>query len=94
MAGGRYNRGRRRAEPVARGALSEDTVADGTVKSVVFHNAENGYTVLHVTAPARNAFSRGEEITVVGKCAAVWEGEEIHAEGHWVDDAEIGRAHV
>ena len=91
MAGGRYNRGRRRAEPVARGALSEDTVADGTVKSVVFHNAENGYTVLHVTAPARSAFSRGEEITVVGKCAAVWEGEEIHAEGHWVDDAVHGR---
>ena len=94
MSANGYRQHRRRGRPesaVSRGPVPSETTADGTVKSVVFRNDENGYTVLHVTSPARTAFVREEEITIVGKCAAVWEGEEIHAVGRWVDDAAHGR---
>ncbi len=62
----------------------------GTVESVVFRNEETGYTVLSVrpTAEAQNDTRR---LTVVGKCATVWEGEEITAQGKWVEDARFGR---
>ncbi len=65
---------------------------DGTVKSVVFRNDETGFCVLRVVAdtPAR-AYAAPEESTVLGTCAAVWEGEELHAEGEWVDDPVRGR---
>ena len=59
---------------------------EGTVKSVVFHNDENGYTVLHVEPPTEFELARGREVTVVGKAQAVWEGEEITAVGEWVTD--------
>ena len=58
---------------------------EGTIKSVVFHNDENGYTVLHVELPSGFALRKLNEITVVGKAQAVWEGEEISATGSWVD---------
>ena len=65
---------------------------EGTVKSVVYHNDENGYTVLHVEPPS-NGFelARGREITIVGKAQAVWEGEDVKAEGQWVTDKIHGR---
>ncbi len=55
----------------------------GTVESIVYRNDENGYTVCTVKIPAR---IRGREdlVTVVGNCAAIWEGEELQAEGTWV----------
>ncbi|MDD2456527.1 MAG: ATP-dependent RecD-like DNA helicase [Kiritimatiellae bacterium] len=55
----------------------------GTVESIVYRNDENGYTVCTVKIPAR---IRGREdlVTVVGNCAAIWEGEELQAEGEWV----------
>ena len=63
----------------------------GTVKSVVYHNDENGYTVLHVETPG-GAFRGGSgEIAVVGKVRAVWEGEDVEARGSWVDDKVHGR---
>ncbi len=64
---------------------------EGTIKSVVFHNNGNGYTVLHVNPPVKGPFRRGEEITVVGRTQAAWEGEEIIAEGAWVTDKVHGR---
>ena len=65
---------------------------EGTIKSVVYHNDENGYTVLHVEPPT-NGFelARGREITIVGKAQAVWEGEDVKAEGQWVTDKVHGR---
>ena len=65
---------------------------EGTIKSVVYHNDENGYTVLHVEPPS-NGFelARGREITIVGKAQAVWEGEDVKAEGQWVTDKVHGR---
>ena len=64
---------------------------EGTIKSVVFHNDANGYTVLHVEIPSEFELARNPEITVVGKAQAVWEGEEVRAEGQWVTDKVHGR---
>jgi len=66
---------------------------DGTVVSVVFRNDETGYSVLRVEpSSGENRFKlKAAETIVVGTCGAVWEGEELHAEGEWVDDAVHGR---
>ena len=73
------------------GVEAARTVVEGTVKSVVFHNEENGYTVLHVEVPSEFELARAPEITVVGRTQAVWEGEEVKAEGQWVTDKVHGR---
>lgn len=70
---------------------SEREKVSGTIKSVVFHNDENGYTVLHVDVPLKYNFRGGKEITIVGKTQAVWEGEEVEAIGLWVNDKVHGR---
>ena len=67
-----------------------ETVA-GTVKSVVFHSDESGYTVLRVEQPSGFQLRALNEVTVVGKVQAVWEGEEIRADGQWVTDKVHGR---
>lgn len=61
----------------------------GTVESVVFRNEETGYTVLSVR-PVAEGERDARRITVVGKCATVWSGEEISAEGRWMEDARFG----
>ena len=66
-------------------------IVEGTIKSVVFRNEENGYVVLHVETPSEFELARNPEITVVGKAQAVWEGEELRAEGDWVVDKVHGR---
>lgn len=57
----------------------------GTVESIIFRNDETGYTVCTLKTTNRDAGSRlhEEKVTVVGSCAAIWEGEELHAEGQW-----------
>ncbi len=72
-------------------APTPETV-EGTIKSVVYHNEENGYTVLHVEPPSNRfelAFARA--FTIVGKTQAVWEGEDVRAVGAWVTDKVHGR---
>ena len=64
---------------------------EGTIKSVVYHNDENGYTVLHVELPSGFALRKLNEIAVVGKAQAVWEGEDVCATGEWVTDKVHGR---
>lgn len=71
--------------------MDEREIVEGTVKSVVYHNDANGYTVLHVELPSEFELAKNPEITVVGKTRAVWEGEEIKAEGAWVTDKVHGR---
>ena len=71
-------------------ATTTETV-EGTVKSVVYHNDESGYTVLRVEQPSGFELARSPEITVVGKTQAVWEGEDVKAEGRWVSDKVHGR---
>jgi len=59
-----------------------DTVS-GTVESIVYRNDETGYTVCTVKT-AGGIRTREDFITIVGTCAAIWEGEELHAEGQWI----------
>ena len=70
---------------------AERETVEGTIRSVVYHNDENGYTVLHVEVPSEFELARNPEITVVGKAQAVWDGEEVKAEGTWVVDPVHGR---
>ena len=65
----------------------------GTVESIVFRNDETGYTVCTLKTVSRAAGSRlhEEKVTVVGSCAAMWEGEELHAEGQWNRHPSHGR---
>ena len=72
-------------------AKKENETVEGTIRSVVYHNDENGYTVLHVEIPSGYALRKLNEITVVGKTRAVWEGEDVKAEGVWVTDKVHGR---
>ncbi|MGN0833300.1 MAG: ATP-dependent RecD-like DNA helicase [Kiritimatiellia bacterium] len=73
------------------GKCSGREVVEGTIRSVVFHNDANGYTVLHVEIPSEFELASSPEITVVGKAQAVWEGEDVRAEGQWVTDKVHGR---
>ena len=70
---------------------AEREIVEGTIRSVVFHNDESGYTVLHVEIPSEFELAKNPEITIVGKAQAVWEGEEVKAEGQWVTDKVHGR---
>lgn len=67
--------------PSPPGPVESDTVS-GTVASIVFRNDETGYTVC--TIKTREGVRQPETfVTIVGNCAAIWEGEELHAEGQW-----------
>ena len=70
---------------------AERETVEGTIRSVVFHNDASGYTVLRVEIPSEFELARNPEITVVGKAQAVWEGEDVKAEGQWVTDKVHGR---
>ncbi|MDA3924742.1 MAG: ATP-dependent RecD-like DNA helicase [Kiritimatiellae bacterium] len=67
-----------------------DNTVTGTVESIRYRNDETGYTVCAVKTPQK--FGIPEDIvTIVGNCAAVWEGEEMHAEGSWIRHPSHGR---
>ena len=68
-----------------------EQVVEGTVKSVVYHNDDSGYTVLRIEKPREFELAAVEDMTVVGKAQAVWEGEDIRAKGEWVNDKVHGR---
>ena len=56
----------------------------GLIEHIVYHNENNGYTVLALR-------SQGDEIMCTGTMAMVNEGEYIKAEGDYVDHATYGR---
>ena len=57
---------------------SSQEVLAGIVERVTFHNAENGFCVLRITA-------RGHDVvTVVGHAATISAGEWVTASGEWV----------
>ena len=58
---------------------------------MIFHNEENGYTVLRVELPHSFKKAKQEDAVLVGKTQAVWEGEDVKAEGVWITDKEYGR---
>ncbi|MCI7814496.1 MAG: ATP-dependent RecD-like DNA helicase [Robinsoniella sp.] len=57
---------------------------EGYVDHIVYRNQENGYTVM-------NVISGGEEMTCVGTLPYISEGENIEAEGSFVDHAVYGK---
>lgn len=69
---------------------SPGTHLTGTIESIVFRNEETGYSVLSVR-PVAEGDTAQRPVTVVGKCATVWAGEEISAEGRWAEDPRFGR---
>ncbi|MEM7601372.1 MAG: ATP-dependent RecD-like DNA helicase, partial [Verrucomicrobiota bacterium] len=65
--------------------LPEPTEVEGTVHSIVFHNEENGYTIMQV------ATEKEGHLTVLGNIPAVVEGEQVRASGQWRKDRKFGR---
>ena len=57
---------------------------NGYVEHIVFQNKENGYTVLNLVAD-------GDEITCVGMCKGLTQGENIAAGGDYVEHPVYGR---
>ncbi len=55
----------------------EMTTCEGTVHSIIFQNAENGYTVLRLLT------EEGEVVTVVGVIPCVAPGEHLVVSGDW-----------
>lgn len=53
-------------------------VLTGYVEHIIFQNMENGYTVL-------NLVDDGEEITCVGMCKGLSQGESIEAQGDYIE---------
>ncbi len=56
----------------------------GTVEDVVYHNDENGFTVIELS-------TEDEYITVVGSFSEVAAGEELRLRGSWVNHHTFGR---
>ncbi|MEM1443498.1 MAG: ATP-dependent RecD-like DNA helicase [Verrucomicrobiota bacterium] len=65
--------------------LPDPIEIEGSVESIVFHNEENGYTIMQV------ASKDGPSVTVLGEIPAVVEGEQIKAHGQWKQDRKFGR---
>ena len=56
----------------------------GYVDHIVFQNSENGYTVMIL-------MMEGEEVTCVGMCKGLGQGENISAEGEYIEHPVYGR---
>ena len=65
--------------------MEELVTCEGTVHSIIFQNAENGYTVLRLLT------EEGEVITVVGCIPCVAPGEKLTADGLWVSHPSYGQ---
>ncbi|MBR4545715.1 MAG: ATP-dependent RecD-like DNA helicase [Oscillibacter sp.] len=65
--------------------MNEKTTVDGTVQNVIFHNAENGYTVLKLST------LDGESVIVVGCIPGVAPGEGMSVSGAWENHPQHGR---
>ena len=56
----------------------------GYVDHIVFQNSENGYTVMIL-------MTEGEEVTCVGMCKGLGQGENITAKGEYIEHPVYGR---
>lgn len=56
----------------------------GYVDHIVYQNSDNGYTVMTLVA-------EGEEVTCVGMCKGLGQGENISAEGEYIEHPAYGR---
>ena len=64
--------------------MEELTACEGTVHSVIFQNAENGYTVLRLLT------EEGEVVTVVGCIPCAAPGEHLAVAGVWENHPQHG----
>ena len=64
--------------------MEELTCCEGTVHSIIFQNAENGYTVLRLLT------EEGEVVTVVGCIPCVAPGEHLAVSGVWEQHPQHG----
>ena len=65
--------------------MEELTTYDGTVHSLIFQNAENGYTVLRLLT------EEGEVVTVVGSIPCVAPGEHLTVSCVWEQHPQHGQ---
>ncbi|MCF0123323.1 MAG: ATP-dependent RecD-like DNA helicase, partial [Ruminiclostridium sp.] len=65
-------------------APSELILLEGTVSSVVYHNEENGYTILRLD------LADGDEATVVGTMPGINPGEGLSVHGQWTRHSTYG----
>ena len=68
---------------VNNGPVPEQDEITGSVDSLVYRNEETGYMVCNLKVAGGTEFGSNTAI-VVGKCPAIWEGEEIKARGKWI----------
>jgi exodeoxyribonuclease V alpha subunit len=59
----------------------------GVVKTITFHNDENGYTVAKIEPEG----GKGKKIAAVGYVKILHEGETIVLNGYWVESPEYGK---
>lgn len=64
----------------------EKTSITCTVEKVVFHNKENGYSVLSVTADGED-----KPFSICGPLKGVPKGTILNCEGEWIEHAKFGR---
>ena len=57
---------------------------NGYIDHIIYQNAENGYTVLELTA-------EGEDIICVGTCPGLGQGETVELEGDYIEHQVYGR---
>lgn len=67
----------------------EETTITGNVERVTFHSDETHYTVLQLKLDGVG-INGLKDVTVVGKCMTLWEGESIKAVGCWVRHEQYG----
>jgi len=80
-----WNSHDKRDKPKARTDSAEREEISGVVESVIYRSEDTGYTVCSVRLPGKT-----DTATVVGKCAAIWVGENLRAEGVWVRHKQHG----
>ena len=61
--------------PAPAGEAEEIT---GAVENIIYRSEESGYTVCSIRLPGQR-----DAVTIVGRCAAVWVGETLRAQGAW-----------
>jgi len=71
-------------------ATDDDTEIIGTVERVIFHNADNGYSVLTIK-PKGAKSDLDERVTAVGNLPELREGDEYRFEGEWRSHHKYGK---
>jgi exodeoxyribonuclease V alpha subunit len=62
-----------------------DTTLEGTLERIVYHNDDNGWSVLIVAVSRRR-----EPVTVVGNMVGLQPGENVRFTGRWIEDRKWG----